>query len=139
MVSVPILLADQVIGVVWLEDQHQPETLSEEEITFARTIASLLALRFAVVESRAYDDQPITPSTPMHAREQLRLPDQNFTIPQEMRESRLAGDRTALFEQRLETHGRELGAQVYVDTVVLVLKLTKPYLWLNKPKVRSAV
>lgn len=132
LLSVPIVRDEQSIGAVWLEDEQSgaAKISATEAIVFARTIASMLALRYSVEHFSDGAGAARAPGAPEqsgnhHAAVAAIGGARDFEAPKHMRDTAIAGNRTEAFSQRLQEQSRKISAEVFPNTSVLLLMLTE--------------
>jgi class 3 adenylate cyclase len=141
LLAVPIVTHDAAIGSVWFEDENRATDWNPETLTFARAIASMLALRQSAEVRTRRDGEPAALS-PQRVDPSSRATDAmpcteaatgaaspNFVPRQAMRTAAIADERASVFMARLSARGlnREtMGAHVYPDTTVLFVQFTDP-------------
>src|SRR5262249_49924374 len=150
--AMPIVNRGTTIGSVWFEDERRAAAWSPETRTFARAIASMLALRLtaamramsggAVVTALAQQRSDTTGRV-SEATKSTGVPEGSagaaspgFVPRRGMRTTAIADDRASAFMQRLATRGldrRTMGAHVYPETTVLVAHFTDPLSLAERP------
>ncbi|MEJ2729503.1 MAG: adenylate/guanylate cyclase domain-containing protein [Deltaproteobacteria bacterium] len=145
LLCVPIRHHDQIVGSLWFEHDRLSRDWSNEEISFARAIASMLALRFSA------EQNPIVPSlvkeddiedsglTPAPAKEttaavrETRPQSSSFKAgisqQHEAQASAAGQGRLASFEERVLQRGSDrdmIGADLFSDVTVFLLRFTDP-------------
>jgi adenylate cyclase len=141
LLAVPIVIHDTAIASVWFEDEKRAAGWNAETLTFARAIASMLALRLSAKERVQHDGVPTTFSSlrvgpsggaadavPLTEVPAGALPP-SLVPRQAMRTAAIAEARTSAFMARLSARGlnqETMGVQVYPDTTVLFVQFTDP-------------
>ena len=145
LLAVPIRYHGQTAGALWFEHERLHHGWSAEEISFAHTIADMLALRLSVDQRciRAFT-QPdednetaaasVVPSTgPVPAAGDI--PPEGHPVAPDIAQQRpslnstVGTARFASFMDRLTAGGidpDQMAADVFTDTTVLVLRFTDP-------------
>ena len=157
LLAVPIVNRGTTIGSVWFEDERRAADWSPETCTFARAIASMLALRLtaamrvgsggAVVTALAQQRSDAAGRVPKATRSTV-VPEGSagtaspgFVPRRGMRSTAIADDRASAFLARLATRGldrRTMGAHVYPETTVLVAQFTDPLALAERPDDEAA-
>jgi adenylate cyclase len=145
LLSVPIRHRDQTVGSLWFEHDRLSRSWSAEEISFARAIANMLALRFsedqkciltAIAQKEDTDNSgdSAVPTTGAAAAgiktrpeaylaEQVKRPGRREQI------SAAKTDRFISFSERMLARGIDpdiVGADLFSDTTVFLLRFTEP-------------
>ena len=145
LLSVPIRHHDQTVGSLWLEHDRLSRNWSSEEISFARAIANMLALRFSAEQNRIVsaagqrDDTEVSPHAPGPAkatnaavretRPQLSSSKPGIPHRDEPQISAAGTGRLASFAERMLPRGLDpdkIGADIFTDTTVFLLRFTDP-------------
>jgi adenylate cyclase len=127
LLMAPIRLHGAVVGALFFEGQSGSRTWSSHEVTFAKAIAGLLALRLQARGELLADQCEITP--PPISQDATSS---EIDLAGEASRQRFwgAAGRANLFYERLQAQGldhRQLGAEVFSNIAVLALKLTNPF------------
>jgi class 3 adenylate cyclase len=136
LLAAPIVHQGMSVGSIWFEDERRVVDWSPEILTFARALASMLALRLtADVRSEARVTAGAAVET-LEGEETLMpmasappVVGSSVAPRQAMRRTTIAPDRTTVFMARLAARGldqKNMGAHVFADTTVLVIQLTDP-------------
>jgi adenylate cyclase len=143
LLAVPICRHDQIVGSLWFEHDRLARNWSNEEISFARAIANMLALRFSA------DSKPAVTSAvgreDIDAATAARIKKAGAAAPETRPESSLskkyltrlhgrqisaagAGQLTSFSERMLSRSfdRNRIGADLFNDTTVLLLRFTDP-------------
>jgi len=119
--SVPIRRGEQILGVLWLEDEVPQADEDSEDIGFARAVANLLALRMHRGGNRDAQSRDSTP--PGKSGEPWEL-------AASMRGVELAtGRRAEALRARIAREhgeGANIQAEVFEDVTVVVMRFTDP-------------
>ena len=141
LLAVPIVTHDTAIGSVWFEDERRAADWTPETLTFARAIASMLALRLsaemrtrrdgvqAALSQPRVDPVGRAPDTIPFTEVAAGAVSPSFVPRQAMRTSAIADKRVSAFMARLSARGlnqETMGVQVYPDTTVLFVQFTDP-------------
>ena len=145
LLSVPIRHHDQTVGSLWFEHDRLSRNWSSEEISFARAIANMLALRLSAEQSPIApsagkrDDTQVSGIAPIPAKakpaavRETRPQSSTFKpgIPyrHEAQISAAGTGRLASFEERVLPRGLDrdmIGADLFSDTTVFLLRFTDP-------------
>jgi hypothetical protein len=146
LLAVPIIHQKRAAGAVWLEHEGTSRSWSSEEITFTGAIANMVAMRFAaqsgfnlpgsVLPVASGEDQPALLQHSSTEPGSPAGPVVEKTINGELNRYRLSADPSRVGEGMPASAGewldtrvgkhRQIGAQVYTDTVVCVLRWTDP-------------
>ena len=145
LLSVPIRHHDQTVGSLWLEHDRLSRNWSDEEISFARAIANMLALRFSAEQDASApsagkrDDTGASSLAPVAAKvttaavHETRPPSSSLRagISQQRaaQNSVAAKGRLASFVERMQPRGLDrdkFGADLFSDTTVFLLRFTDP-------------
>jgi adenylate cyclase len=145
LLSVPIRLHDQTVGALWFEHDRLPRNWSTEEISFARAIANMLALRFSADQKQISaltakkDDTEVldlsqVPTNQAIAAKREISPELHLSKPdisrrQYKQTSAPATDRFISFSERMLARGIDpvgVGADIYSDITVFMLRFTDP-------------
>jgi class 3 adenylate cyclase/GAF domain-containing protein len=142
LLSVPIRQHDQTVGLLWFEHDRLSRNWSNEEISFARAIANMLALRFSAEQNRIApsagkrDDIEVpglAPAAVKAAPEAVRgsrPPSSSFkTGISHQLEAQAGAGPLVPFAERVLPRGPErdiFGADIFSDTTVLLLRFTDP-------------
>ena len=145
LLSVPIRHHDQTVGSLWLEHDRMSRNWSDEEISFARAIANMLALRFLAEQDAGApaagkrDDSGVSGPAPASAKATAAAVHE--TRPQssslkagisQQHEAQNSADpkgRLVSFAERVQPQGIDrdkIGADLFSDTTVLLLRFTDP-------------
>lgn len=140
--SLPISYAGELVGVIWFEGEGATQKSGGEATAFGRSIANMLALRFAATRSDAGMDiqgpdhisiEKTSGATQMSSDSEKSLWNRrpskrdDYMPRQDMRTVVIADSRSDTFRQRLAANGQTeatMGAEIYDDASVLVLTLT---------------
>lgn len=120
--SIPVISGERTVGAVWLEDDADGITQASGDIDFARAVANMLALRMS-------GEEPGEGSRGRGAaaRDATR---RGNDIAETMRKTQLvAGNRADVFLARIarqRNEGAAIGAQVFEDVTVVVIRFTDP-------------
>ncbi len=152
LLAVPTIHQGQSVGSIWFEDEKRTIDWSHETLTFARAIASMLALRLtadvragdrvtasAAVESIEGTEPLATPLVTMDNG--TPISGSGVASRQAMRSTAIAPDRAMGFMERLAARGLDqesMGVHVFADTTVLVVQLTDPLALAERPHAESA-
>ncbi len=146
LLAAPIIHQETSVGCIWFEDERRSADWSPETMTFARAIASMLALRLAA-DARAGDVAPgdaLETAVPLVAGEDAApVSGSSVASRQAMRSTALSADRDTIFMERLAARGLDqdsMGVHVFADadTTVLVVQLTDPLALAERPHDESA-
>ena len=148
LLAAPILHQGTSVGSIWFEDEKRAVEWSPEILTFARAIASMLALRLTA-DVRAADRGSLRPTSepfervePLVAAENGMPGSKSRIAPrQAMRSTVIAPDRATGFMERLAARGLDqngMGVHVFAETTVLVVQLTDPLTLAERPHAESA-
>ncbi len=122
LLSVPIEREDACVGAVWIEDgvsdSEEAVISTSEAKVFARTIASMIALRYSVEHQ-----QVRMPSDDLSSEQKFNSP--LAEVRSERRVNAVAGNRTEAFDARVRAQTDTLEAEVFKDASVLIVKLTE--------------
>ena len=145
LLAVPIRYHGQTVGALWFEHERLHHGWSAEEISFAHTIADMLALRLSVDQKciRAFtqpeeDNETAAPSVvpltgPVPAAGDI--PPEGHPVAPDIAQQRSSLNSTvgtarfASFMDRLTAGGidpDQMAADVFTDTTVLALRFTNP-------------
>jgi adenylate cyclase len=141
LLAVPIVSHDTAIGSVWFEDERRDADWNPETLTFARAIASMLALRLSaeVIARRngvqaALSQQRVdaggseTDAMPFTGVATAAV-SPSFIPRQAMRTTAIADERANAFMSRLSARGLDretMGGHVCPDTTVMFVQFTDP-------------
>ncbi len=145
LLSVPIRHHEQTLGSLWFEHDRLSRDWSNEEISFARAIANMLALRFSVDQKRISvptakrDDSEVlglaqVPKKQAIAAARETRPESHLSKPDIQRRhgkqiSASATDRFVSFSERMLARGIDpdiVGADLFNNTTVFLLRFTDP-------------
>jgi len=141
LLAVPIVAHGGTSGSVWFEDEKRATDWNAEALTFARAIASMLALRLSAEVRAKHDDVQSTLSSPhveplggMTAAMSFPKGSAGAVNPsliprRAMRTAAIAEARTSAFMAQLSARGlhqETMRVQVYPDTTVLFVQFTDP-------------
>ena len=145
LLSVPIRHHDQSVGSLWFEHDRLSRNWSNEEISFARAIANMLALRFSAeqnsiapsagkrenigVSGLAPAPAKVTTAAVRQTRPQSSSFKPGVSQQHEAQISAPGTGRLAPFEERVLTRGSDrdmIGADLFSDATVLLLRFTDP-------------
>lgn len=145
LLSVPIRHRDQTVGSLWFEHDRLSRSWSAEEISFARAIANMLALRFsedqkciltAIAQKEDTDNSgdSAVPTTGAAAAGIKTRPEAYLTeqVKRPGRREQISAaktDRFISFSERMLARGIDpdiVGADLFSDTTVFLLRFTDP-------------
>ena len=145
LLAVPIRHHDQTVGSLWFEHNRLSRSWLNEEISFARAIASMLALRFSAnqkpvsssvlkkedtdVAADAAAPKAQTTSTPRKTRPETLPSKPQVTQKHEEQTSAAGTGRFMSFSERMLTRGLNpdrIAADILIDTTVFLLRFTDP-------------
>jgi class 3 adenylate cyclase len=154
LLAVPIVNRGTTIGSVWFEDERRAADWSPETRTFARAIASMLALRLTAAVRAGSGDAVVTALSQQRSDATGLVPvatkstvvpagatSPGFVPRRGMRTTAIADDRASAFMARLATRGLDrqtMGAHVYPETTVLVVHFTDPLALAERPDDEAA-
>jgi len=157
LLAVPIVNHGTTIGSVWFEDERRATAWSPETRTFARAIASMLALRLTAA-TRVMSGSPVVAALSQQRSDATDrvleatrssvgptgaagAASPGFVPRRGMRTTAIADDRASAFMERLATRGLDrqtMGAHVYTETTVLVVQFTDPLALAERPDDEAA-
>jgi len=145
LLSVPVRHHNQTVGSLWFEHDRLSRPWSAEEISFARAIANMLALRFSVdrksgptlaeqKDDRHTSGEPAVKRAAAAAADREIRPEsyptnQNMVSGQRAQISEVGTDRFIPFSERMLARGIDpdlVGADLFSDTTVFLLRFTDP-------------
>jgi class 3 adenylate cyclase len=145
LLAVPIQYHDQTVGSLWLEHDRLSRNWSNEEISFARAIANMLALRFSAEQNAIApsagkrDDTEASGSVPAPVKattaavRETRPQSSSFKADILQRHqaqiSAAPTGRLVSFAERVQPQGIDrdkIGADLFNDATVFLLRLTDP-------------
>ena len=145
LLSVPVRHHDQTVGSLWFEHDRMSRDWSTEEISFARAIANMLALRFSAEQkpisnsavknedTAAFGDAVVrktgTAAAASPIQPNARLKQQETIRGQRAQISTPATGRFISFSERMLARGIDpdiVGADLFNDTTVFLLRFTDP-------------
>jgi class 3 adenylate cyclase len=122
LMSVPIVRGEQIVGVIWLEDDAVRTDPDSGDVAFARAVANMLALRMRG-GAPGETEEAGRGTSPGTARGHGEL-------AEPMRQTELVtGRRGKAFLARIakeQGEGAGIGAQVFEDVTVVVMRFTDP-------------
>ncbi|MGD8714039.1 MAG: adenylate/guanylate cyclase domain-containing protein [Desulfobacterales bacterium] len=143
--AVPIRQLKETAGWLWFEHDQLSRNWSSEEISFARAIANMLALRFSAdqksisTSAAPIEDTAISGFTTAPAKEntaaaretrsESHLSKPDMTRPDRAQKSTTETGRLVSFAERVMSRGLDLngiGADLFNDTTVFLLRFTDP-------------
>lgn len=120
LASVPIVCGEQIVGMIWLEDDSDRIGSDSEDLGFARAVATLLALRMRGGETTGRRSGAPRRSEGEH----------HGALAEPMRGTELvsAGRAQSLLARiaRERDEGTGIGAQVFEDVTVVVMRFADP-------------
>jgi adenylate cyclase len=145
LLAVPICRHDQTVGSLWFEHDRLARDWSSEEISFARAIANMLALRFSADSKPTVTSAVSREDIDAAADTAVRIKKASAAVPETRPESSLskkyltrlhggqisaagAGQLTS-FSERMLSRGfdrNRIGADLFNDTTVFLLRFTDP-------------
>jgi class 3 adenylate cyclase len=142
LLAIPVMLGGRLAGAIWFEHEETIRTWDSEDISFARAIAGMLALRLSATGMQDIDAE-------RDKRGETALPKRSFapegaaTVsvvaktdsdesvgPDQAGELEKVKDRKISFSERLLKRGLDqssIKADVYDNVTVLVLRFTDPF------------
>jgi class 3 adenylate cyclase len=143
LLSVPIRHHDQSVGSLWFEHDRLSRNWSDEEISFARAIANMLALRFSAEQNTSVppagkrDDPVVSGLAPVaekataaaahETRPQSSSLKAGISQQHEAHNSAAPKDLLVSFAERVQPRGTDrdkIGADLFSDTTVFLLRFT---------------
>ncbi len=122
LMSVPIVRGEQIVGVIWLEDDAARTDPDSGDVAFARAVANMLALRM-------HGGAPGETGKVRNGTSP-RTAGEHGELAEPMRQAELVtGRRAEAFLARIareQGEGAGFGAQVFEDVTVMVMRFTDP-------------
>jgi adenylate cyclase len=145
LLAVPICHHDQIVGSLWFEHDRLARNWSNEEISFARAIANMLALRFSADSKSTStvavekEDQDVAGNTAGRTKETAEAGPETrpASSPSKPYLTRRRGEQVAAararrftsFSERMLSRGvgrDRIGADLFTDTTVFLIRFTDP-------------
>ncbi len=118
LLAIPIIHQDETVGAIWFEDDSKLRGWASEDINFAQTIASLLAIRISA--DFKHRNRPLHFAIDIDTQVKLAPARRRLDPRHEMPTTSIGG-----FYEQVSTR-EDIGADVFNEISILVLQFTDP-------------